>query len=364
MRPYVVALMVALFGTLGLSPSAEATQTRTNAFSGIWVGGVYDNDQTHKFSHCGAYAPYVSGIALHVAVTRDYAWTLGFSREQWDLRVNDDIPVTMTFDGSTPITATAHVVLPKFVVVGMAPTSELVGKFRGAYVMTVAAGGQVYSFNLNSTSRLMLELAHCVGTELARERGEPTPNYAAAAPAKPLARAPVQPMNSVSPPNFSPELELAATRIASNLLLQTKLPNARLLSPAEAPADLKGRGVAWTSDAGLGSVELLSAAAGKDPQQVASSLISSDAAYCKGDFASGRSSELVDDKVVTKAFTGCKDSNGARAYRYFILQGDPAGYIVYVLSGAQSAAAPAAAESSPLQAATFQAAAVKAAYSP
>ena len=48
---------------------------------------------------------------------------------------------------------------------------------------------------------------------------------------------------------------------------------------------------------------------------------------CKGEFASGRSSELVDDKLFTKAFTGCQESTGAHTYRYFILQRPGSGLI-------------------------------------
>jgi hypothetical protein len=160
------------------------------------------------------------------------------------------------------------------------------------------------------------------------------------------------------------EVEVAATRIASNLLLQAKLPNARLLSAAETPDGLKGRGAVWTSDMGAGAVELLSATAGKDPQQVASSMLSDDAGRCKGDFASSRSSDLVDGKIVTKANSLCTDSGGAHTYRYFILQADPSGYVVYALSGAGSGpGAPGASGPAPMKDADFQVAAVKAAFS-
>jgi hypothetical protein len=79
-------------------------------------------------------------------------------------------------------------------------------------------------------------------------------------------------------------------------------------------------------------VALLPAAAAADPQQAASQLINSDAATCKGDFGSGRSSELVDDKLVTKAFTACKESAGTRAFRYYIIQRPGSGFVVYELA--------------------------------
>jgi hypothetical protein len=131
----------------------------------------------------------------------------------------------------------------------------------------------------------------------------------------------------------------------------------------DTPARLKGRGAAWSSDLGEGAVALLPALVATDPQQAASQLISSDAATCKGDFASGRSSELVDDKLITKAFTGCKESTGTRAFRYFILQRPGSGFVVYELTGPTASSAEGGDSSAPRDA-TFQAAAVKAAFSP
>jgi hypothetical protein len=164
------------------------------------------------------------------------------------------------------------------------------------------------------------------------------------------------------------ELEMAATRIATNLLLQAKLPNARLLAGTETPADLKGRGAVWTSDMGLGAVELLPASTGKDPQQVASSMLSGDASQCKGDFASSRSSELVDGKIVTKANSLCTESSGMRSIRYYILQAEPAGYVVYALAGSNAgsgASGGAGISTTPrMPDADFQTAAVKAAFIP
>ena len=79
-------------------------------------------------------------------------------------------------------------------------------------------------------------------------------------------------------------------------------------------------------------MEIVSATAAQDAGQVASELVASDNAGCKGDFASGRSNELLDDKVITKAFTGCKDSSGTHTYRYFILNAN-SDFIVYALTG-------------------------------
>jgi hypothetical protein len=154
----------------------------------------------------------------------------------------------------------------------------------------------------------------------------------------------------------NPALELAATRIASNLLLQAGLPNAHLLSPAEAPAALKGLGATWTSAAGVGSVVVLPSTAGHDASQVALSMIVGGANTCKGEFAAGRSTALVDDTLVTKAFAACVDSSGTRNVHYFVLHRDGSWYVVYAVVPLDK---PGGNGDSPLRDAAFQAMAVK-----
>jgi hypothetical protein len=359
MQKVALVALAAQFWCLAIgSPAARAAEIAQLAFNGIWRGGAYTDDNTSQFSHCAAYVPYRSGITMFVAINRTFGWTLAFADPAWNLHANEQIPLSMTFDGGNPWSGSASVMNEHMVKVPMAENSALINAFRAAYLMKVEAAGQTFGFNLDGTSRLMVQLAQCVQTRLAVERGEPPPHFAEASP-RPLNPAPTA---SKTVPDSGAALELAATRIATNLLLQADLPHARLMSASETPTTLRGRGAAWVSDAGLGAVEIVSATAGKDPNQVASGLVATDSAACKGDFASGRSSDLLDDKVITKAFTGCKDSTGAHAFRYFILQSATGDFIVYELTDSGGGASPAG--SSPTSDARFQAAAVKAAFSP
>jgi hypothetical protein len=332
-----------------------------NFRSGQWLAGAYSNDQTKQFSHCAAFVPYRSGILMLVSIGRDFGWRLGFVNETWNLTSTPQVPVKLVFDIGAPWDGTALANSPKSVVIPMPTNSALIGAFRASTMLTAYALGQVFQFRLDGTSRLMVELAQCVGTELAAERGEPPPHFAETAPApvRPAA-APSRPVSTPQTPNL--DLELAATRIASNLLLEANFPHAKLLNHDETPVALRGRGAAWSSDLGFGAVALLPSSVASDPQQAASQLISSDAATCKGDFASGRSSELVDDKLMTKAFTGCKESSGTRAFRYFIIQRPGSGFVVYELAGE---GAPSIGDGHPGAGDTaFRAAAVKAAFTP
>lgn len=358
MRKAMLAAVAAVLCRLTvLAPPAHAAEIAQLALNGMWHGSAYSDDKTSQFSHCAAFAPYRSGITMFVSINRAFGWTLGFADPAWNFKPNEQIPLLMTFDGGNPWSGSAFAMDAHMVRVPMADDSALINAFRATYVMKVVAAGQTFGFNLDGTSRLMVQLGQCVQTRLAIERGEPPPHYAEA-PTRPLNSAPTA---TTAPAESSTALELAATRIASNLLLRADLPHARLLSASETPATLRGRGAAWVSDAGLGAVEIVSAAAAKDPSEVASRLVATDSAGCKGDFASGRSSDLLDDKVITKAFTGCKDSSGARAFRYFILRAATGDFIVYELTDSGGGAPPASDSST--SDARFQAAAVKAAFS-
>jgi hypothetical protein len=339
--------------------AAMAAQIVSLQLNGLWQGGAFTNDVSHQFSHCSAWVPYKSGITMYVTVNRAFAWNIAFAHPAWNLANGQQIPLSISFDGLPPWSGFANALNVHTALVPMADNSSLINSFRGAYQMNIVANGQVFGFHLDGTSRLMLELTGCVRTQLAIERGE-QPAFSYGQPRvvnPPAAFAPPPPAAFAPPAQGQPEL--IATRIASNLLLQTRLPNAYLLSQSEMPQQLRGHGVAWRSDVGAGAVEIVSQSAGKDPQQVASNVIAADGASCKGDFASGRSSELVDDKVVAKAFTACKDQAGSNVLHYFVMTGADGRYVVYVLLNGTASPPPA---DSPLSDAVFQAAAVKATY--
>jgi hypothetical protein len=62
----------------------------------------------------------------------------------------------------------------------------------------------------------------------------------------------------------------------------------------------------------------------------------SDAKECKGKFASGRTSELVDSDVMFRGFSAGEDSKGTRISQYFVVPRDKGGFVVIAV-GAGSA---------------------------
>jgi hypothetical protein len=80
---------------------------------------------------------------------------------------------------------------------------------------------------------------------------------------------------------------------------------------------------------------------------VASAIAADDSRSCKGKFASGRVSELIDSEVVFRGFSSCDDSEGARAVQYFVVPRKGGGFIIFSVSQLNSVAE---AGSSPLTA--------------
>jgi hypothetical protein len=62
---------------------------------------------------------------------------------------------------------------------------------------------------------------------------------------------------------------------------------------------------------------------------VAAAVVATDARDCKGKFASGRMSELVDSDVIFRGFASCEDSDGARVAQYFIVPREKGGFVMF-----------------------------------
>lgn len=62
---------------------------------------------------------------------------------------------------------------------------------------------------------------------------------------------------------------------------------------------------------------------------VAAAIAANDSAACKGKFASGRVSELVDSDVVFRGFSSCEDSEGARTAQFFVVPRKAGGFVIF-----------------------------------
>ncbi len=200
--------------------------------------------------------------------------------------------------------------------------------------MTAYTQGQLFQFKLDQTAQLLPTLANCVAKT--KQFGVANAgDFSVALPPKPVAvAAPQSPpvggsLKAEAPQALSPEMQIEAIELASNFILKTSLRNPHVLSRAETPIAVAANGAAWKSDEAIGFVRIVPPSEGVKGLDVASAVVANDAKDCKGKFASGRTSELVDSDVVFRGFSSCDDSDGARFSQYFIVSRKKGGFVMF-----------------------------------
>ena len=326
---------ISLVLTIAVSLTASAAMAKGPFGSikvGNWSGGAYTNDDTGAFGSCVASASYKSGISLAVAVTAQLGWGLSFMHPNWRMQVGQTFPIVLTFDGGSPFNVTGRAIAYNHVLVPMPDNSSLISEFRKARRMSAYAQSQLFQFDLNGTSSLLVSLVNCVRTVNAQglsAAGDFTFRKQA-----PVAQAPPPPPtgSSLSPesaPPVSPDYQIEAIELASNFLIKSQLRNPLVVPRAETPVELASYGAAWKSDEANGFVRIIPTSPGVTGLEVAATVIGNDAKACKGTFASGRKSELVDSDVVFRGFAKCDDTNGSKLAEYFILPRQKGGFVMF-----------------------------------
>jgi hypothetical protein len=132
-----------------------------------------------------------------------------------------------------------------------------------------------------------------------------------------------------SPQALSADMQIEAIELASNFILKTSLRNPHVLIRAETPIAIAANGAAWKFDEAIGFVWIVPPSEEIKGLDVASAVVANDARDCKGKFASGRTSELVDGDVVLRGFSSCDDTDGALLSRYFIVSRRKGGFVMF-----------------------------------
>ena len=327
-----LAAAALLSGLIAIS-SAEARGPYGSISVGNWQGGAFTNDQTGAFSHCAAGAAYDSGIYFMVMIDQGAGWSLAFQHPKWSFTTNQAFPIVLTFDGQGPFNVQGVAIGQSLVRVPMPANSALIAEFRKAKTMSAFTQGQLFQFKLDQTAALLPTLANCVavvkqqGVANAGDFSVKLAPKAVAAAGRPAAAG--GSMRAESPQNLSSEMQIEAIELASNFILQTALHNPRVLSRAETPIAVASTGAAWKSDEVVGFVRIIPAKDGLKGLDVASAVVAMDARDCKGKFASGRTSELVDSDVVFRGFSSCEDSGGPRLSQYFIVSRKKGGFVLF-----------------------------------
>jgi hypothetical protein len=101
------------------------------------------------------------------------------------------------------------------------------------------------------------------------------------------------------------------------------------IEQGRSPITIAASGAAWKSDEAIGFVRIVPPSEGIKGLDVASAVVANDARDCKGKFASGRTSEIVDSDVVFRGFSSCDDTDGARLSQYFIVSRKKGGFVMF-----------------------------------
>jgi hypothetical protein len=300
---------------------------------GNWSGGSYTDNQTKRFSHCAAGTTYNSGIYFMVGVTRGYGWSLIFANKAWKLTPGETIPLEIVFDGRQKYDVSANVLDNNGAIVPMPNEDNLIRDFRKARGMDVKAQGQRFTFLLDGTSRLLPALVDCVHVNVARESGGGDSSGFASSN---TGHSNLSSFDTAAPTSASPgsgdtglAFQMEAVELATNFILASRLEGPRVLSRKDTPAQLASFGAAWKADNAVGTVRIVPPASGINGIDVTAAVVSDDAKTCKGNFASGRMSELVDSEVVYRGFSSCEESGRSLMSQYFVLPRQQGGFILF-----------------------------------
>jgi hypothetical protein len=329
----LMLVIATLLASLFAISAAQARGPYGSINVGNWKGGAYTSDQTGEFTHCAAGAGYDSGIYFMVTVDQASGWALGFHNPKWTLTNNQTFQIALTFDGQAPFNVQGAAISGNLIRVPMPVDSALIAQFRKAKSMTAFTQGQLFQFKLDQTAVLLPTLANCVA--VVKQQGianagdfsvKPAPKSGAAAAAPGNAGGSLRPQ---SPQNLSSDMQIEAIELASNFILKTTLHNPRVLSRTETPVAVAATGAGWRSDEAAGFVTIVPPKEAVKGLDVASAVVAADAQDCKGKFASGRTSELVDSDVVFRGFSSCEDSSGPRLSQYFIVSRKKGGFVLF-----------------------------------
>jgi hypothetical protein len=323
----VCALIVASFGVVVSSAFARGPYGSIKV--GNWTGGGYTNDTTGQFNGCTAGATYLDGTYFMVSVSAADSWSLGFANPSWQLVAGQSFPIDLTFDGQHQFHVFGTPITRSLVSVPMPNNSALINAFRKSQGMAAYTQGKQFQFQLPATSVLLPTLVNCV--KQIKENGLASAGDFTIRSPK-TEQVATNAGSTLKPETNQPqalEYQVEAVQLASNFLIKAQLQNAHIVDRSEMSAELASYGAAWRSEEAAGFVRIIPTTADVKGLDVAATVIGNDAKACKGKFASGRMSELVDSDVVFLGLASCEDSDGSRIAQYFIVPRKKGGFVMF-----------------------------------
>ncbi len=307
-------LLVFLVSNTGNAQAVQLAKFK----SGSWGGGVYGDDRTGQFSHCSAATAYQSGITMIVSVSQNWQWSLAFLHNNWTLRPQQQIALNYRFDRAGWQSVTATAMDKNSVFLPMPADGPVVGLFRRSYTMEINDGTQSYFFNLNGTSKLLVDLTQCVKTRIAGTQVQ----------SRQVGLAGGQSEISASTRDVinDPTLKLEGTRVLSNFLIAAKLADTTILGANEVPDSLRFAHAVAKSASSMSFVSVLPPKEAQSPKQIEGAIIGSVSAECNGKFASGSSNETVRGAKMSTGFLACQVDSDTTQIRYVISSRSEGGF--------------------------------------
>lgn len=272
-----------------------------------WDLAAYDRGG--RFSHCGMYTSYRSGITMHFGIYDNYQWSVGWSHQSWNLTPGGEVKIALYVDGIGPHNLTA---VARSKVVAYADLPATAGVFdlmRKGYQMMVYAQGTQYRFSLDGTYAALTELISCV-SRFTQKASAPAPI--------------VPPVSQSTPPKYqvSAEERLEATKVVANILAQSEMTGFRILTARDI-ADLKSdyfstSDVVWRAEGVVGTLRIIPKSVGVTAKDIATVVVANDLKNCKGQSVSGSTKDEKNGAVV-RMFTGCHDNGEAFEARYTVV---------------------------------------------
>jgi hypothetical protein len=294
--------------------------------SGNWSGGAYD--EKGQFSYCVVQSGYRSGITLYFSVSPNFTWRLAMSHPQWQLPLNQAVPVSLWVDQAGPYQLQARSVSAIVAAAELPATNDMFNLLRNGNRLAIRAQGTDYIFNLDGTNAALQELVNCVR----RFAANAPPTAPAPSPPAPQVQPPtpqmpppqVHPQPGTTPAGATLVQRADAQRVMASILARPEMTGFHILTPAE--IQQRGNQVltdsdsVWQDDAVLGTLRVLgSNLSVMPPLSIAESLIASDRTSCGQNKLQSGTPADERGTAVTRLFTVCERDNGASTAHYILV---------------------------------------------
>jgi hypothetical protein len=288
-----IGVLAALIGGC-LAQNAVAAVTDSFRI-GSWTGAAHSMEQSRQFDHCSASAINANGITVSYAVS-PYRWSLTFSNVAWSFVQGLSLPLQLKFGERESVTGRAAAIDTQVLEVVVEDNMSLFTRLQSGGRLQAIAGGLTFEFQLIDSEAVLAALAQCV-----------LRNTRTAQPAKPK-RPP--PQKVVQPALIGDATAIDELRtLAGYILGFARITDARLLTPAEVPAELRA-GPVWKVGLVTIALSLLRSGDGATEtiklDELPSKLVDLEAHKCREGLFFLSNLDGIDQLPAARVFTSCR----------------------------------------------------------